>query len=346
MVRTPTSRADREGPRRCEPRNRLGRLGEADQEAFRDFGANRIHRPVADGLSLAYFRGQGEFAARVRRLAHGLPGSGKSTLASLLASEASRQGIHVEILDGEVVRTNLSKGLGFSREDRDTHIRRIGFVARLVARSGACVIAAAISPYRETRDEQRRAIGRFCEVYCQCPIGALQRRDPKGLYARALAGEIEGFTGVDAPYEPPLSPEVVVRTDRESPAESLAKIVSKLEALGYLLPLERRGHAGRKYEGPRQPHGPERIEFAVRGRAPLSDSRRRRRTTVTRALAAPRATARTAASAPPSFGRSAGAPASYSRSAPRRGWPPGAGTRGPTRDRRTRSADAPPPRDR
>ncbi len=164
----------------------------------------------------------------------GLPGSGKSTLASMLASEVSRRGVHVELLDGDVVRTHLSKGLGFSREDRDTNIRRIGFVAKLVARSGACAIAAAVSPYRETRDEQRLAIGRFCEVYCECPIDVLRRRDTKGLYARALAGEIKGFTGVDDPYEPPLSPEVVVHMDRESPGESLAKIVTKLEVLGYL----------------------------------------------------------------------------------------------------------------
>jgi adenylyl-sulfate kinase len=169
----------------------------------------------------------------------GLSGSGKSTLASMLASHVSRQGVHVESLDGDIVRTNLSKGLGFSREDRDTNIRRIGFVAKLLARSGACAIAAAISPYRQTRDEQRWAIGRFCEVYCECPIDVLQRRDPKGLYARALAGEIRGFTGVDDPYEPPLSPEVVVRTDRESPRESLAKVVRKLNALGYLGPLAR-----------------------------------------------------------------------------------------------------------
>src|SRR5882672_4959394 len=136
----------------------------------------------------------------------GLSGAGKSTLASMLAGEIARRGTHVETLDGDEVRMHLSKGLGFSREDRDTNIRRIGFVAKLVARSGACAITAAISPYREIRDEQRRSIGRFCEVYCECPIGILQRRDAKGLYARALAGEIKGFTGVDDPYEAPASP--------------------------------------------------------------------------------------------------------------------------------------------
>jgi adenylyl-sulfate kinase len=168
----------------------------------------------------------------------GLSGSGKSTLASRLASEVSQRGVHVEALDGDVVRTSLSKGLGFSRNDRNANIRRIGSVAKLLARSSACAIVAAISPYQEIRDEQRRAIGRFCEVYCECPIDVLKRRDPKGLYARSLSGEIKGFTGIDDPYEPPLSPEVVVHTDRESPGASLVKIVSKLEALGYLRLLE------------------------------------------------------------------------------------------------------------
>ncbi|HTN89420.1 MAG TPA: sulfate adenylyltransferase [Sorangium sp.] len=195
----------------------------------------------------------------------GLSGSGKSTLAAMLASELPQRGIHVESLDGDVVRTHLSKGLGFSREDRDANIRRIGFVARLVARSGACAITAAISPYREIRDEQRRAIGRFCEVYCECPIEVLQRRDAKGLYARALAGEIKGFTGVDDPYEPPLSPEVVVHTDRESPRESLARIVAKLEELGYLQPAGRPADPARKALV--QPHGGELVDRIVRGEA-------------------------------------------------------------------------------
>ena len=164
----------------------------------------------------------------------GLSGSGKSTLAAMLAAELRQRGVHVESLDGDVVRTHLSKGLGFSREDRDTNIRRIGFVAKLVARSGGCAITAAISPYREVREEQRRSIGRFFEVYCECPIDVLAARDAKGLYARALAGEIRGFTGVDDPYEPPIVPDVVVHTDRESPRESLGKILAKLEALGYV----------------------------------------------------------------------------------------------------------------
>src|SRR6266851_2742498 len=165
----------------------------------------------------------------------GLSGSGKSTLAAMLAGEIARRGTHVETLDGDEVRMHLSKGLGFSKEDRDTNIRRIGFVAKLIARSGACAITAAISPYREIRAEQRRAAGgRFCEVYCSCPIDALSARDAKGLYKKALAGEIKNFTGVDDPYEAPEDPEVVVETDKETKDQSLAKIVAKLEELGYI----------------------------------------------------------------------------------------------------------------
>ncbi|MDI1447045.1 adenylyl-sulfate kinase [Polyangium sp. 6x1] len=164
----------------------------------------------------------------------GLSGAGKSTLGALLAAELRARGVHVEVLDGDEVRTHLSKGLGFSREDRDTNVRRIGFVAKLLARSGACAITGAISPFRAIRDEQRAAIGRFVEVYCSASIDALAERDPKGLYRKALAGEIKGFTGIDDPYEPPASPEVTVSTDRESKEESLAKIVGKLEELGFV----------------------------------------------------------------------------------------------------------------
>jgi adenylyl-sulfate kinase len=165
----------------------------------------------------------------------GMSGSGKSTLAALLEAEITRRGIHVEVLDGDEVRQHLSKNLGFSQEDRDTNVRRIGFVAKLLARSGACAIAAAISPYRSTRAEQRTAIGeRFCEVYCACPIETLASRDVKGLYKKALAGEIKHFTGVDDPYEAPELPEVVVSTDRETKEQSLARILNKLEMLGLL----------------------------------------------------------------------------------------------------------------
>jgi adenylyl-sulfate kinase len=164
----------------------------------------------------------------------GLPSSGKSTLARRVEEILLERGMNVEVLDGDEVRENLSKGLGFSKEDRDTNIRRIGFVAKLLARNGAVAITAAISPYRDVRDEMRRAIGRFVEVYVECPIDVLKERDVKGLYKKALAGEIKHFTGVDDPYEPPLKPEVVVHSDRESVDESVARIVGTLEVLGYI----------------------------------------------------------------------------------------------------------------
>ena len=164
----------------------------------------------------------------------GLSGAGKSTLANAVAAELSRRGRHTELLDGDEVRTHLSKGLGFSKEDRDTNIRRIGYVARLVARSGGVAITAAISPYREVREEVRAQTPGFVEVYVRCPIDVLAERDTKGLYRKALAGEIANFTGVNDPYEEPLHPEVVCDTARETPAESLAKIVATLERLGHL----------------------------------------------------------------------------------------------------------------
>jgi 3'-phosphoadenosine 5'-phosphosulfate synthase len=197
----------------------------------------------------------------------GLSGSGKSTLASMLAAEIARRGVHVETLDGDEVRLHLSKGLGFSKEDRDTNIRRIGFVAKLIARAGGCAITAAISPYREIRDEQRRAAGgRFCEVYCSCPIDALSARDAKGLYKKALAGEIKNFTGVDDPYEAPTSSEVVVETDKESKEESLIKIVAKLEELGFI--RRSAGTADQVQTGARKlvaPHGGELVDRWARG---------------------------------------------------------------------------------
>jgi len=164
----------------------------------------------------------------------GLSGSGKSTLSSMVAAEIEARGLHVERLDGDEIRTHLSRGLGFSREDRDENVRRIGFVAKLVSRCGACAIAAAISPYRAARDEVRGAVDRFVEVHTDCPIDVLAQRDPKGLYKRALAGEIKHFTGLDDPYEAPFQPEVHLHTDRETPAESLAKIIATLESLELL----------------------------------------------------------------------------------------------------------------
>jgi adenylylsulfate kinase len=164
----------------------------------------------------------------------GLSGAGKTTLARLLETELKSRGRKVEVLDGDIIRTNLSKGLGYSKEDRDTNIRRIGFVCNLLTRNDVVAIAAAISPYREVRDEVRGMIGSFVEVYVSCPVEVLAERDVKGLYKKALAGEIKNFTGVDDPYEPPLQPEVLVNTDQETPEESGARIVARLQELGYI----------------------------------------------------------------------------------------------------------------
>ena len=165
----------------------------------------------------------------------GLSGSGKSTLAQGVEQELRRRGMKVEILDGDVVRTNLSKGLGFSKEDRDTNIRRIGWVCEVLSRNGVAAIGAAISPYREIRDEIRGKVERFVEVYVECSIPVLAERDVKGLYKKARAGELKNFTGVSDPYEPPLHPEVVCHTDgRETPEQSAAKVLAKLEELGHI----------------------------------------------------------------------------------------------------------------
>jgi adenylyl-sulfate kinase len=165
----------------------------------------------------------------------GLSGAGKSTLSEIIAQELRGRGLRVEVLDGDVIRTNLSKGLGFSKEDRDTNIRRIGWVCEVLARNGVVAIAAAISPYREIRDEVRSKIDHFAEVYVEAPLEVLEARDVKGLYKKALAGEIKHFTGVDDPYEPPLQPEVICHSDgRETPQQSALKIIHKLEELGYV----------------------------------------------------------------------------------------------------------------
>ena len=169
----------------------------------------------------------------------GLSCSGKSTLSKKLEDALRKRGLaKIEILDGDVVRTNLSKGLGFSKEDRDINIKRIGFVCKLLSRNGVVAIAAAISPYREVRDFNRKEIGDFVEVYCKCPLDVCIERDVKGFYKKALAGEIKNYTGVDDPYEEPLHPEVIIETDRETPEVSVAKIIQKLEMLGYLAPEE------------------------------------------------------------------------------------------------------------
>jgi 3'-phosphoadenosine 5'-phosphosulfate synthase len=164
----------------------------------------------------------------------GLSGAGKSTIANALQAELEARGRHVELLDGDEVRTHLSKGLGFSKEDRDTNIRRIGYVARLVARSGGVAITAAISPYRDVRDEIRAQTPGFVEVFARAPLDTLVERDVKGLYKKAIAGEIANFTGVSDPYEEPLHAEVVCDTSRESLDQSLSKVIAALERLGHL----------------------------------------------------------------------------------------------------------------
>ncbi|HEY1337292.1 MAG TPA: adenylyl-sulfate kinase [Bryobacteraceae bacterium] len=162
----------------------------------------------------------------------GMSGAGKSTISGLLEARLRALGAKVEVLDGDVVRTHLSRGLGFSKEDRDENIRRIGFVCELLSRNGVIAIAAAISPYRAVREEVRARIPNFVEVHVHCPIEELARRDVKGLYKRALAGEIQQFTGVSDPYEPPAAPEVTVDSSRETPEESLERIWATLEHSG------------------------------------------------------------------------------------------------------------------
>jgi adenylyl-sulfate kinase len=162
----------------------------------------------------------------------GMSGAGKSTISHLLEEQLRALGAKVEVLDGDVVRTHLSKGLGFSKEDRDENIRRIGFVCELLSRNGVIAIAAAISPYRAVREEVRARISNFVEVYVECPVAVLAERDVKGLYKKALAGEIPQFTGISDPYEPPAEPEVTVNSSQETPGESVEKIWATLEQLG------------------------------------------------------------------------------------------------------------------
>jgi adenylylsulfate kinase len=173
----------------------------------------------------------------------GLSGAGKTTLARLVESDLLARGRRVEVLDGDVIRTNLSKGLGFSKEDRDTNIRRIGFVCNLLTRNEVIAIAAAISPYRDIRQEVRQTIGSFIEVYVKCPLDVLIERDVKGLYKKALSGEVKHFTGVDDPYEEPLTAEIVVATDLETPEASAERILRKLEELSWIPAREPQGYS-------------------------------------------------------------------------------------------------------
>ena len=166
----------------------------------------------------------------------GLSGAGKSTIAERLSEELRARGRTIEILDGDEVRTHLSAGLGFSKEDRDTNVARIAFVAALLTRHGAGVVTAAISPYAEARERARERIGRFMEVYVRCSLSELARRDVKGLYARALRGEIDHFTGVTDPYEAPENPDVVVDSEIETLEESVATIIAALEEREWIQP--------------------------------------------------------------------------------------------------------------
>jgi adenylylsulfate kinase len=164
----------------------------------------------------------------------GLSGAGKSTLAEMLYHELRKRDMKVELLDGDVVRTNLSKGLGFSKEDRDTNILRIGFVSNLLTRNGVVTVVSAISPYREARNQCRAMIRDFVEIHVHATVEECAKRDVKGLYLKAMAGEITGFTGVDDPYEPPSSPEIYIDTMVEAPDESLQKILDKLGEMGFI----------------------------------------------------------------------------------------------------------------
>jgi len=164
----------------------------------------------------------------------GLSGAGKSTIATALKAELELRGRHVELLDGDEVRTHLSKGLGFSKEDRDTNIKRIAFVCGLLTRNGVICISAAIAPYREARDWARQQIGDFVEIYVKCPIDVCRQRDVKGLYKLVDEGKLKGFTGVDDPYEEPEHPELVIETDKETIEESVERIFAKLVEIGYL----------------------------------------------------------------------------------------------------------------
>ena len=165
----------------------------------------------------------------------GLSGSGKTTITNHLVKELRRRGSKLEVLDGDIVRQNLSKGLGFSKEDRDTNIRRVAFVADLLSRNGVPVITAAISPYREIREEARAKMdGRFIEAYVKASVEECERRDVKGLYAKARSGEIKEFTGVSDPYEPPEDPELLIETERQTPEESAKQILDYLEERGLI----------------------------------------------------------------------------------------------------------------
>jgi adenylyl-sulfate kinase len=163
----------------------------------------------------------------------GLSGAGKTTLDRLVEAKLRAMGRKVEVLDGDIVRTNLCEGLGFSKEDRERNSRRIGFVSELLSRNGIVAIAASISPYRAVREEVRAKIGHFIEVYCKCPLDVVIRRDTKGFYRKALEGEIRNFTGISDPYEVPLAADVILETDKDTPERCVEKLLEKLKQSGY-----------------------------------------------------------------------------------------------------------------
>ncbi|MEM7795058.1 MAG: adenylyl-sulfate kinase [Cyanobacteria bacterium P01_C01_bin.118] len=167
----------------------------------------------------------------------GLSGSGKTTISQAVEKKLRAAGAKLEVLDGDIVRTNLTKGLGFSKEDRDENVRRIGFVSHLLTRNGVIVLVSAISPYRDVRDQVRQRVGDFVEVFANTPVEVCEQRDVKGLYKRARSGEIKNFTGISDPYEAPLNPEVDCKTAEETLEESVNKVMTKLEELGYLSPV-------------------------------------------------------------------------------------------------------------
>ena len=164
----------------------------------------------------------------------GLPCSGKSTIADATAEELRQMELKVERLDADIIRQHLWRELGYSKEDRDENIRRAAYLAQLLTRNGIAVLTSFISPYQETRDYARKQIGNFVEIYVKCPVEVCIQRDRRGMYRKALAGEIQNFTGVSDPYEEPLNPEVIIESDQELVEQSVAKVIAKLKELGYI----------------------------------------------------------------------------------------------------------------
>ena len=166
----------------------------------------------------------------------GLPCSGKTTVSEIVGKELRERGLNVEILDGDELRRNLSKDLGFSKEDRETHLKRVGFIAKLLSRNDVATLAAFVSPYRAVRKYLRIETGNFIEVYVKCSVEVCIKRDVKGMYKKAIEGEIQNFTGISDPYEEPLEPEIIIETDKEMPMESAQKVIQRLESMECIPP--------------------------------------------------------------------------------------------------------------